>query len=530
MKKILLVAIFMVSTISNFYGQGVSVEWGESFDAKTSVEKIIGMEDDVMYVYSKKGKKTYLQGFVGDDHSEKFSEEFILPERNGKKMNVLTMVMTSSGPIAIGYQVIKKTGKVTVVAQNFTLGGRLQGKSEVIMTTSDPVKMDEQKVFVEISRDNSKIMFGYMRQEKKEDQYHVNVVVFDNNLTVLSEREAEHDFSEAKGEDRYFSVDVHLDNDGSYLTSVEQAVYKKGVTPDYSFTIKDFAPDGELLGEKTVKFEDKGIYKPYIFFDNKENTFRVVGMYAEFKGRKDKIPGYSGVYNAVIERGSLDVIEKHLTPFSDEFLKKFHSDRKVEKASSKDKNLYVSNGFGIDHVYLTADGNLVVSAEYYTKEHKTDSRGKGYTVWIFGDIIVMSIDAEGGMNWINVVPKIQGTSMPDLPLLIVSISMPDPPILKHWSYIPGMGEDHFYLVFNDHIKNAKKAEDKQKTLVNPKKSVPYKVTIDLETGEFDKEPMVEAADEETYMAPQVIYRVKDNEYIIWTIKWKENKFGVVKFE
>lgn len=535
MKNLFFSMLLLVVSCNLSFGQGgVNVEWGKSFDASTEVQKIIGQQEDIMYVYSKKGKKTFLQAFKGENQELKFNQEFKLPEYNGKKTTIIDMVMTNNGPMAISYQKNKKTGAVKVYAQNFSLSGRIQGKGIVIMETSDPVKMKDPDVFIQQSRDKSKLMFAYMRHEKKEPLYHVDVVVFDQDLNVLSQRDEAHDFSESKGEDRYFNVEVHLDNDGSYLTSVELAVYRKKTTPEYSFTIKDYNAEGELEGEKTVKFDEKGIYKPYIFFDEKENTFRVVGMYAEFRGNKSYMPGYSGVYNAVIERGSLDVIEKHVTPFSEEFLKNFYRAKKIEKAANKDKNLYVSSGFGIDHVYLTAEGNLVVTAEYYTKVwHDADS-GPDYTQWTYGDVIVMSVNNEGGLNWINVVPKMQVTSVPDLPLMVgllaVSIKLPDPQVLNNWSYVPGIGSDHLYLVFNDHIKNAIKADDKQKPVVNPKKSIPYKVSIDLETGEFVKKPMVNATDADTYMAPQVIYRLSDNKYIIWAVKRKENKFGTVTFE
>ncbi len=535
MKKILLGTLLIGAMFGKAIAQEVSVDWGTSFDAKTEVQKIIGEQDEVMYVFSKKGKKTFLQGFTGEQNDLKFSEQFLLPEYNGEKTTVIDMVMTDVGPLAIGYQYSKKTGKVKVYGQKFTLGGKIQGKGIVILETVNRVKVKNNKVVIDLSRDKSKIMFTYMRNEKKEDILHADIVVISNDLDVLSTRTVDHSFEEAKGEDRFFQYEVHLDNDGSYISSVQEAIYRKNEMPDYSFTIRDFDSEGEQVAEKTINFQDKGIYKPYIFFDEKENSFRVVGMYAEFKGKKNRIPGYSGVYSAVIERGSLDVLEKQSTVFPDEFLKKFYSEKKIAKANSKDKNLYVSSGFGIDHVFITGEGNMIVSAEYYTKERKQDSKGNYYTVWTFGAIMVMSINPEGELNWINHVPKYQVTSVRDLPIglggITISIKMAEPKILNNWSYVPGLGENHFYILFNDHRKNTgEEKEGKSKALVNPKKSIPFKITMDLESGKFTKEAMISGEQEETYMAPRVIHRIADNEFVVWAVKRKENKFGRVKFE
>jgi hypothetical protein len=536
MKK-LLIGLFCLANV-NLFAQDLDIQWGEAFDSKTTVKKIIGMHDGVMYTYSGKGMKTFIEGFDDEKYAKQFSTQFQLPKYQDKKVKLLELVMTSDGPIAIGFQSqkAKKTFRILVIG--FNSNGSIKGKYKEIIEEQSGERSKGVNFLVKTSEDKSKVLFALLREKAKTKKHVSDIVVMNKDLEVISENVIDVDLSEYAIEDSkgkiFYRADVHLDNDGSYVTLVETMARIRGSHPKNIFRIKDYTISGELSAEEEIDLDDKGISAPFVQFDDVNKTIKLFGFYNELDASSKKERGFVGVYAATISRGDLELIDKNATDFPDEFLKNILKAKKVEKASDKGQDLGIAPFFRVNHVYQDAENNTVVAAEYYTYTVREDNNGNRVETWTFGDIITMSIDENGKLNWIEHLEKRQVATRTTPKMMVsfggisvnVLLATNAPQELYNWSYLSGLTENFAYVIYNDHFKNT----TKEKTIGSAKKAIPYLVTYRLEDGANKKTTVTKEADKTgTKMAPRVYFKISDSQFIVWAVRKKENKFGVVTF-
>ena len=96
----------------------------------------------------------------------------------------------------------------------------------------------------------------------------------------------------------------------------------------------------------------------------------------------------------------------------------------------------------------------------------------------------------------------------------------------------GIANNTLVLIYNDHIKLSDRDAEtgKSKALRDTKKSLVYKYTFDLETGESKRTALIKESNQGgTYLAPKVFFRNDDNSIIVWGRYKKTQKFGHLIF-
>ncbi len=303
---------------------------------------------------------------------------------------------------------------------------KLNGQSQVV---GQPMDLDttqisfasNNKIYTSvISEDKQRIMI-FKINSKNPHSFLFTTFLFDSNLSPLDR----HRIYLPMEERNDLFTDFQLDNDGQlvfgrymrsgsndYITRV--ALVTKGPIAD-SFSVKDIGSGDRILDEVKIKV------------DNGNKRYILAGFY--YKQRRGNI---EGLYSVIWDKGTDARIEDKTTVFSDELR---------AQAKSSDANLKMAfNDFFIKHIITKRDGGfLLVTESLYTT-----SRGNMFNRWdymynpAFGpggfyspyyyspyynpwnrnygnyatrfhaeNIMVLSFDVEGNIQWSSVIPKSQ---------------------------------------------------------------------------------------------------------------------------
>ena len=86
------------------------------------------------------------------------------------------------------------------------------------------------------------------------------------------------------------------------------------------------------------------------------------------------------------------------------------------------------------------------------------------------------------------------------------------------------------IIFNDHEENLdfKKGDELKRMRIGKKNSVISMVSMDLATGEFNREMLVDVEKRDMICVPQKSFKL-DDQVLLVAEKKKTNKFGTVTF-
>lgn len=524
----LLVQFFWVGTA---FSQDLEIEWGTDFDSKTEIQKILGYSGESMVAYSLKGKKRYIETYEKAGFRLDNTAEFELPLIGGKKSGLLNIALSGDKVAALLYVYERKTKAFTLYSQMLTINGKVIGTtSEIYSSAGGDDKIKDRKVSVAFSPDNSKAVVYFDRKNKERTEFYTDIVVVDlaNDLEVIGESEHEFDIRDSKSEKINFKVMHSVENDGTFSMIQEKLELEKRKIIDFRLTVGRYKIDGSEIGVANISEAGRLFVSPTMVV-NEGKTY-VVGYYIENEKGRQYVSGYNGLFMASFNE-NMELQELKTNDFTNDFLKNVYRGKKVDRAADKGKELRVPAPYTMNEIIVHSDGTLTVLSEYYLVT-VTENRGQRTTTTNFGSILYFKLDTEGNLIAADAIKKNQISSTTSIGLAVttgigifISIELPDKKA-KYWSYASLVNNDNVYLVFNDHFKNASDGgDDLSKPMTNPKKAVPYLVTIDPE-GDFTKEAMVDSGDSETYLVPQVTYQTGPSEFVIWGIRRKLNKFGL----
>jgi hypothetical protein len=156
-----------------------------------------------------------------------------------------------------------------------------------------------------------------------------------------------------------------------------------------------------------------------------------------FYGRRNSWDMDGALYLS-FDQAKGEVIHSNLNPFSTEFVAQF------SKILAK-RGKGIRKNFVFRQFVARPDGGAYVVAEDYELIVRTTNTGRGTTVtnyyYYYRDIIVLSINKEGDVDWYAHIPKNQN-------------SMNDGGYYLGYTFL--MNDDGLHFVYNDHRSNAKR--------------------------------------------------------------------------
>ena len=302
------------------------------------------------------------------------------------------------------------------------LNGQAQKVGEIIELDTTQISFAaNNKIYTTVVSDDKSRILIFKINSKNPHNFLFTTFLFDSNLQPLDR----HRLYLPMEERNDLFTDFQLDNEGTlvfgrymrsgsndYITRV--ALVTKGPVAD-SFSIKDIGSGDRILDEIKIKV------------DNNNKRYILAGFY--YKQRRGNI---EGLYSVIWDKTTDSRVDEKTTVFTDDLR---------AQAKSSDANLRMAfNDFFIKHIITKRDGGfLLVTESLYTT-----SRGNMFNRWdymynpAFGpggfyspyyyspyynpwarnygnyatrfhaeNIMVLSFDGEGNLQWNSVIPKSQ---------------------------------------------------------------------------------------------------------------------------
>ncbi len=524
MKNVIYSALLLV--FFSFYSQSqdYNVEWGDIESSKGAAYNILPIRGSEFYSLRQTGSR------IAPSYRVVYHKDFKMV-KNGR---IITKVNGSSA-ILEGSQIID--GKFVVFLsdrvgtekifymQEYSDDLEPKGIAIELAKFDMPKKRKNRGGFnVITSRNGEFFAVEYTIPGLKEESDKYGYKVYDNEINLVSEGDFDLPF-----DGNLSSIDQHyISNTGDYFLSVNEyePSERKGIFRSYvnykAMHIFHITPDG--AEQYTMDMDDRRVESMTMSSDN-DGVFSITGMYGE-KG----VGGVEGIFHIQLDFFKNKVIQEGFEAFTKDFITQDWSDRQKEKADKR-----AAKGKGEPQLYeyimrdteVLKDGSIIGSAEQYYVEvrTRTDANGRTTTTYVYhyNDIIAFKIGKDGDFDWIKKIDKYQASSNDGGPFS---------------SYSRFVDGDKLVFIFNDNVDNYKEngefglQKDRLRgTLYRKKKNVVAIVSMDIETGEYDRNTLFSREEVDAIAIPKMFnVDYVNKEVLIYTWMRTKEKFGLMTLD
>lgn len=298
--------------------------------------------------------------------------------------------------------------------------------------------------------------------------------------------------------------------------------------PNFNYSFLLFNTQNSQSKEFQIDLKEQFISDITFDISESNNSLICVGFYSADRGGSIK-----GTFSLSIDLATRRINYSNQKDFSNEFLGLFVSARKAEKLMEGKYDDFELSNFRMDDFIIKPDGSSILVAEQYfvsvTTQSYTDANGFIRTtntyVYNYNDIIVIYMNAAGGIDWYAKVPKHQSTQDDGGP---------------YSSYVLNVEQNKIYLIFNEHKNNLERIAngDSPKNVGNPKKSVTVLVSID-NAGKMERDLLFSAQEQKLVFRPKSSWYRRDvynnNKLYLFGVSYglfqkSKFKFGSIEFK
>ncbi|MFB1022720.1 MAG: hypothetical protein QMC40_08180 [Vicingaceae bacterium] len=532
MKKLMLLSIICLFISLNSQAQTksekVNLIWGDEqvLNKKTAFDDIIGTDDDGVYIIkrTRKGKAPIIIEKYSNDMSLKKSVPIILGEK--KKERVYQYATQIDGELILFSSVLDKKAKVNLLFAQTVNKKTLKPSSKLVevgsISFAGNSKRNSGWFTYQISNDEKKILIYYNLPYEKDGNEKISYHIFNKDLTLLWGKNVTLPY-----ENQLFQVvDYEIQENGDlYLLSKifkEKAKERRKGKPNFHYQIIAYTEQGNNVKEYPIVLEGKFLTDMKITI-NQDNDIICGGFYSD-----NGTSTIKGSYFLKLDESSNKIVTKSFNEFEIDFItqnmtEKLKKKTKKREAKGKDVELYQ---YDLDNIVLKDDGGAILVGEQFFIRvvTTTDAQGNVRTTthYYYNDIIVISINPKGEIDWTEKIAKRQHT-------------INDYGYFS--SYAMAVNEDKINFIFNDNIKNlgtAKMTKGKAKGAVYDftkkfKSSAAVLVQVDSD-GRQVKEALFNAKEAELLIRPKVCEQISNNELVIYGQKRKTERFGKIVFK
>lgn len=289
------------------------------------------------------------------------------------------------------------------------------------------------------------------------------------------------------------------DSKGKYYISIYSYFHETGELKQYDVGFKD-----EIIRTMDLDFNDKG-------------EMVGTGFYSERKF----VDSYKGFFYLRIDPVSKEVVASNLSPFSTELLTEIIGARRAEKG--KEMPPYI-----IRASRPLEDGGMVVVAEHYVYSQNTDQNGQTTEMWLYGNVVVMFINAEGKMETAAVLKKKQLCTAKNggpTVLQMMGVGMyPGSNELPYYGISIMQHKNDIHILYNDNPKNIERLKAGKNPLsVRQKNSITYLSTVTRD-GKVTTTELFKSKDKDAGyrmpLMPRTYMQYSDNDMVVVGAKGK----------
>lgn len=516
MKGIQAICCLIILIVSGDVFAQNELTWTESFrqDRKQRMTRMIGADTTSFFVLQEiSGRETTWELHVYDKSSmaTKFINVVELPMLPGVEMKMNEVLLFNHRLLLITTALDAASELMSAYGTWLSEEGKPADFPVLLGQQSTTRRRSNDQFGFALANDGSKLLIYNESAFERKANERFTLKVVDTALETVWQKDLELPYSREIFEINQYAVDARghvymmsgITNDKSQKNDADRPV------SDKRYVIISYDPDQNKVKEFDVSLEDKWVISTtFALADNGDLV--IGGFYSN-----NRYFSIAGSFFFRIDGDSKAIEAKGLHPFSTEVLAQFMSERKAEKGLELDN-------FYFDHFVLREDGGASMVAEQYyvTQRFQTDiasGRQEIQYFYHFNDILVVDINAEGKINWVTKVPKIQ-----------VSMNDKGP----YSSYALSNLSDTLYLVFNDTPDNItllnKNPSAKVNSFSSIRRSVVTLVKINPD-GVQHREALLRSKDEETLIKPKVNITPAEGEIFIYSQLRKNVRFGRIQF-
>ena len=505
-----------------------NVKWGDEkeINRRTIFEDIIGSDDDGTYIIKRtwKGDAPLIIEKYGNDMALKKSVAVILGEKEDDR--IYQYATQIDGVLILFSTVLDNKAKVNLLYAQTINKETLTPNSKLIkigaIEFTGKSKRNSGSFTCTISNDEKRILIYHNLPYERDENETFSYYIFDKDLNLLWEKNVT-----LPHENELFSVvdyDIQENGDLYLLSKIfkEKAKDSRKGKPNYHYQVIAYTDKGENTKEYPILLEKKFLTDMKIAI-NLEGDIICGGFYSD-----NGTATIKGSYFLKIDESTKSIVFKSFKEFEIDFIIQNMTDknkRKIQKRKEKGKDVELYE-YDLADIVLKEDGGAVLIGEqHYVREvTTTDSQGNisiSYHYY-YNDIIVISIDPEGQIEWTEKITKKQRT-------------VNDNGLFS--SYALAIVGDQLNFIFNDNAKNlatSKMTKGKAKGVVYDftkrfKSSVAVLVQIDSD-GRQVKEALFNAQEAELLIRPKVAEQISNQEMVIYGQKRRTERFGKITFK
>ena len=436
-----MLAIMAIFFSAMAFGQGSFpvLEWSPEYNVRNAkFDRLLQVGDNGFYTY--RGSAMSLIAGNRDEYFAYYnrydlSEQWLMKnprwEWNGRRVDFKTSLIIGDLQYLF-YESYDKAADVRYLLCR-TLDAEANLGEIKVLEVLDSRFRNRGEFDVQLSKDRSKIAIftnpPYERQ-KAENFY---VRVFDPSLNELWNADVELVY-----QDRNFGImDFEVSNAGdvfilSYFDRSPNLTFTNNRDLDYKLMKIGSGEENEII-EFDLGLQNVRVHSLGIECDITDGEMAISGFY----GRRNSWDMDGALYLA-FDQIAGEVVHSNLNPFSTEFVAQF-SKLRAKRGRGIRKN------FVFRQFVSRPDGGAYVVAEDYELIVRTVQTGRGTTTtnyyYYYRDIIVLSINKDGDVDWYAHIPKEQN-------------SMNDGGYYLGYTFL--MNEDGLHFVYNDHRGNVKR--------------------------------------------------------------------------
>ncbi|MEX0967862.1 MAG: hypothetical protein WD077_11530 [Bacteroidia bacterium] len=492
--------------------QSPDIKWGEVIKAssKSHLSYIIGSDDQGFYALRTRSgnllrSEEYSIERFNSSMNMEFSKEIELPEYKGDKVSLERIMLAQDQLVLFTSLLDKRNNQYLAFLNQVSPDGALS-KMRTVDQIEGEKKLKTAGFNFTMSADQSKILVYHDNPYDKRGEESFAFKVLDNNLEELWQRDVQLPYSDKEiGISQY-----RVDNDGNIYVLASRNLAKsereKG-DASHEYILFNFKKGEETLTEYNLNLGQQVISEITINVDNEEGQIICAGFYSE-----RSVAGLKGTFFLRINRESKEVEVQSVKEFDRDFLALFMS----EKRAKKGKELY---NYDLHNLIIRKDGGAVLVGEQYYVRVSTSTSSNGVTTttyhYYYNDIIVVNINPDGGIDWINKVAKRQH-------------SVNDGGYYSSYALL--VGDESLHFIFNDHKKNQENYDLKKiKVLNNPRKGITTIASLSA-AGEVKKKPLFNIKDQDVITRPKSCKSFGDNQLILYGIRGRNTQFALLSLE
>lgn len=421
MRKVFLVITLGLLCISTF-AQTIDFSAINRLQNREVVKNIIGSDDSLTYVLKKQNATFSASRFDIDVYDQKLNKISNLPielpfSDNNVNFNIKEIFVYNRTPYVYYESDDRNSNHLTAMVFN------CNKKASIVLKSMMYDKTNRQPQF-SIKSDSSGVLLVAQPPYNKFNHETYDISRFDKNLSLLWEEKIELPY-----ESKNFTLEkIKLHNDNVFILG--NTNHEKSFENPDKFVLIRFDNSTKSIKEFELSLTGKWITSATFEIANKSQLY-VGGFYSN-----DKSFSIAGTFFLSIDLITNQISDKSIKPFSENFLSEFLPPRKVKKGGEL-------SSFYFDHFIVKPNGGAIFVAEQYYKSISSYSDiTSGFmnysTIYYYNDIIVVSVDEFGQIDWTKKIAKRQ-YSTNDYGYFL--------------SYALTYKNNTLYLYFNDHPRN-----------------------------------------------------------------------------